>query len=109
MGSPSVVPRVLDYMKQNANMPLSAQEIAKELDLSPSQVRTAVANAFKRSPETSKYIEVLVKANMWRWVSSGSAKNESHPMFEHVKTLKSGSLLIEDENGVLYIAEKLEK
>lgn len=110
MGASPVRPQVLEFLQRNADQPLFTSAIADALNFTTKQVRNAVQNALRDdTANAAKHLEVLIRGNQYCWHSKPNNKTKSSdsPLFEQIKELNNGEILLQDEHGNLYVATAL--
>lgn len=127
MGAPRVWQEVLNALKDAPGVTLHKVELAERSGLTPKQVYGAM-NTILRNADEARYIDVIHKANAWRYAPNGAvhASNgtkqravKSHgdsPVstgaststrtFEEIGTTKTG-LLLRADDGTVWRAEAL--
>lgn len=98
---------VLRYLIEKTGQLCFHEDIAKDVDLSRSQVSSAVNNLLgAHNIERPGNGQVI-----YRGVRSTNSHSPSHStenrLFEELATTKTGDLLIQDQNGVVYRATEL--
>lgn len=64
MGGMNISGQIFEYVRKHPNVPVTANEIATELDLTIQQVRAAMRR-FAFTPPTDTFFTVVVTANSW--------------------------------------------
>jgi len=106
MGASSTRPAVLEWLQRHANEPHFVSDMAKELELTEDQVRSAVTNSIRENTAgAGKQLEVMIRGRQYIWHSNNGA--DSKTLFELVRELKNGTLLLESDTGELYQAYQI--
>lgn len=97
---------VLKYLEKNVRLNVYVEDIAKDLDLTATQVTQAIWSLGKR-----KGLPIVqVTKGVWMYDPSRQevvvAKSTS-TLFELVGQSKQGKFVLQDESGDLYVAERL--
>lgn len=109
MGAPTFADKVLEIFIANPNLEITLTSIQKQLDnlYTEHQIQTAILNLRRRG---NVPIEIPVAGKVYRYVPGKTVQPEGpqNRLFEYVATLKTGALLLQDEEGKVYRAVEME-
>lgn len=108
MGKTAVAPQILDFLKQNANTPITVTEIEKALNLNKHQIQNAITNMRNGNWELGQHIVVVGRGNVWQWSTSPNGIKDKSLLFEQIATTTSGKLILQDNEGNAYLAQRIE-
>lgn len=95
---------VLRYLEKNVRLNVYAGDIASDLNLTEKQVKSAVYSLKERKGQP---IEVVAQG-VWRYdPSAKSVSKTTSTLFELIGQTKQGKVVLQDEDGNLYVGEKL--
>jgi hypothetical protein len=107
MGSPRTAEYVLKAIKAHPDQQITIHELIEETGLTREQVINAIGSLRRRGRMD---IETLMSGALWVWHSQPRKKEknqETPPLFAELARTKLGDIILEDENGTLWKAEKL--
>lgn len=111
-GHSPIRPKVLKYFDDHIGLLVHRDDIVSGLGLTVGQVTGAISN-IRREAKYAHRLESFGRGGPWRWSGiNGGRPAETSPfegeVWEFVKQLKSGDILIEDTQGNLYRAKAVE-
>lgn len=109
MGAPRTAPKVLDYLADHPNEDLRVATIAKGTGLNEEQVKSAIYNLRRRDGYQHQILVVLTNA-VWRYIPTAPRDEQvsAKRYFEELAVTKHGQILIQDTEGVVYLAKEVD-
>lgn len=93
---------VIEYLQKHAGQALFVSDIAADLNVEPRVVQVAISNARNNNTGgAATQIETLIRGRQFRW-NGGVSKHNGRALFEEIGKTKSGDLLVESEDGIVY-------
>lgn len=97
---------VLRYLEEHAEAKVFLKDIASAVGCTETQAQSAIYNM--RATMKALNIEVVIPAHAWIYhQESGAPANTNSKVFELIKTRPDGTLLLEADDGSLYIAREI--
>jgi hypothetical protein len=86
------------------------KDIEAETGLTETQIRTAINHMVSRNTGGMASVEVMQRGRMWRWKgpNSKTENSDNGSLFEYLARTKSGTIIVQDENGNVYRMTELE-
>lgn len=100
-----ILPQVLEYMHQRPGQEVWAKDIASDLNLDVDQVRNCFSNGLRNG--TMPGVEVLVRATSWKYLPPDESSKAKGRLLEVLAETKSGRLVLQDEDGLIYTADRI--
>lgn len=111
MGRKSVTPQVVEYLTEHPNEIVHRAKMAKELKLTPEQIRGAMYGLKWSAPQVWRHVEVITKANSWKYTPEVVQQSDddiaASERFVKVGVRRNGTVLLEDEDGSIWVASPL--
>lgn len=108
-GKINYINSVVEWVEAHPDQPFSSKAAAQQLGLTDQQVRSALT----RMRQNGAQVNVVIKGSMYRFVGWGkptkktATPSASVSLFEKIAELKTGVLILKDEDGNLFRAEEL--
>ncbi len=103
-GRPAIKTKVAEALHSRRDLDVSVKEIAEIANVTFDQARQAI-NTLAREGKLN--IDTVVHGTIFRLNSNGSSTKEARPLFQQIGKTKTGALVLEDEDGDLWKAEKI--
>lgn len=113
MGSPRYKEKVLRYITEHPGLIVTANEIAEALGITEYQAKTAMYTLRTMNPELRETIVVITPGGSWKYLpNSKAAKSldvkKPKRIFEELQVTKAGTVLVQSEDGTLYLLKELD-
>lgn len=105
-----VAPKVRDFVWANADKPLSAEFVAKEIGLLPTSISSVLAQMVTDFPDQMERI----RKGLYRWNSAGVAPKDPEPEADPTELIveivgrRDGRMLVRDDKGNLFVMQPFE-
>lgn len=97
--------QVFQWLEKNSGLTCYLSDMAEGLQLEKGAVQNAVRYLMN---DKGLPIEAVIGGHSWRYTPNKAVKrSDSGSLFEKIATLKSGDLVLQDEEGTLYRAQAL--
>lgn len=104
-------PAVLRHFEQHVGVTLYLADIAKDLGYPEAKVQATINSLRNRNVNgANDQIEIMVHGNAWRWgTHPAKVKNQTPTkrLFEELAITKTGDILIQDDQGNVFLAKAL--
>lgn len=98
--------QVMKYLTDRPGSLVYVEDIAAALDIEPKSARQAINNARNGHREVfGQFVEIVGRGGPWRYMPGSS--NSGRTIFEQIGVTKSGAIVVESEDGALYLATEL--
>lgn len=109
MGAARTTPAVFEYIHSHQGQKVFVTDIAKATKLTAKQVQSAMYSLHTRDGHN---IEVVLRGQCWIYRVEPLEVEEPEVVksttFEYLAMTKSGDILLQDSNGVVYRAREVE-
>lgn len=109
MGGVLIRARLVDFFKKHPDETVTVDQIAEEIQEARKRVQAGVYSLQESGQLPT--IQTLQRGNVWRYTPTTTKQShtrKSGRVFEEIKELRSGEVLLESEDGDLYMAYPLE-
>lgn len=103
MGGSPIRSKVMAHVESHTGVHVHLDTMANELKIDRDKVQAAVSNLMRAMPDYP--LKTVVAGNVW--VYQPNSGKVSKRLYEELATTKSGTILVQDEVGVVYSLTEL--